>query len=313
VGIIHTGTWEWGTDMATSTPDGDCAANPMTCTSWWFGTLGHPSNWGIGYDGFTHLALAALAGRLTHTVTDSLRLDGVVTDPQMLPAGIRFHDDYTFQFGTTGPPPVGNFHMNVKFTVLGIDEDIYDFGASHVYALQLSGFGDDSALNLLAVISISGWMLEFNVDSPAYPTGGGTNVQIQDSAPPKWSGVYDIIYWWWQLKDKDACGNRLGVSHLVFAGDAPVDGDYDKMDPSDPDAHPTPVVTVIEPDHGGVAGGDRVVIQGSGFGDGATVTFNGSSATGVDVQSQYRIECDAPAHAAGATTVVVTNVDGFHS
>lgn len=52
------------------------------------------------------------------------------------------------------------------------------------------------------------------------------------------------------------------------------------------------------------------VISGIGFGDGATVTFGGSSAISVVVVDQYTITCVTPAHAAGAVNVVVTNADG---
>ncbi|HXI27837.1 MAG TPA: IPT/TIG domain-containing protein, partial [Vicinamibacterales bacterium] len=53
-----------------------------------------------------------------------------------------------------------------------------------------------------------------------------------------------------------------------------------------------------------------VTLTGSGFGDGATVTFGGSAATNVVVVDQTTITCTPPAHADGFATVVVTNPDG---
>lgn len=126
-------------------------------------------------------------------------------------------------------------------------------------------------------------------------------------------GGYELLYWWWTRPDKDACGNDQ-TSHYKLEPDGVDPGDgYEKLDPEDSDAHPTPVITSVEPNHGPTAGGNVVAIIGSGFGDGAGVTFGGVAATGVSVVSQYRIECDPPAHAAGDTSVVVTNVDGVHS
>lgn len=73
--------------------------------------------------------------------------------------------------------------------------------------------------------------------------------------------------------------------------------------------HPAPFVDNVEPSSGSVDGGDEVVVHGTGFRDGATVTFGGSSATGVSVQSSTTINCTTPAHAAGPVDVVVTNDD----
>src|SRR5262245_4447265 len=53
-----------------------------------------------------------------------------------------------------------------------------------------------------------------------------------------------------------------------------------------------------------------ITIRGSGFGDGATVTFDGVAATGVVVVDQTAITCTPPVHADGFVPVVVTNLDG---
>lgn len=71
----------------------------------------------------------------------------------------------------------------------------------------------------------------------------------------------------------------------------------------------TPVITAIYPATGGTAGGDDVVIIGSGFVANATVTIGGDAATSISVVNATTITCTTPAHAGGAEDVVVTNPD----
>jgi hypothetical protein len=321
VPIIHTGNWEWRSGLADATPSGDCASSPMTCVSFWFGNVLDAFSWGFGYDGFSHLSLSEHAGSLSFTVPQSLLLDGVFTDSQDLPAGFRVRDDYHYALGTSGPPASGNFHLNMQFTALGIDEDIFDFGIPHVYDREFSGLGDDADINLLIFLSISGWEFVFTADSPAYPTGSGTNFRLTGSAPPKFYGVFDIIYYWWKLPEMTACGEKNTRSadgqHLIYAGDQPptpdgVFGEYEHFDPDDPvDGYPQPVILNLAPDHG--RAGTEIVIRGEGFGDGATVQFDGVDADSVVVVSQFEIHAVAPAHANGFSTVAVINTDGVSS
>jgi hypothetical protein len=51
----------------------------------------------------------------------------------------------------------------------------------------------------------------------------------------------------------------------------------------------------------------RATITGSGFQNGATVTFGGTPATNVIVVSSTSITCDIPAHASGQVVITVTN------
>jgi hypothetical protein len=66
-------------------------------------------------------------------------------------------------------------------------------------------------------------------------------------------------------------------------------------------------VSGISPTSGTTAGGTPVTITGTGFLAGATVSLGGTAATGVTVVSSTSITATAPAHAAGAVNVVVTN------
>ena len=73
---------------------------------------------------------------------------------------------------------------------------------------------------------------------------------------------------------------------------------------------PAPTVTSCSPNNGTTAGGTSVTITGTNFFSGTiTVTFGGSSATGVSFVNSTTITCTTPAHAAGAVNVVVTNPD----
>ncbi len=72
---------------------------------------------------------------------------------------------------------------------------------------------------------------------------------------------------------------------------------------------PPPAVTSISPLAGPVAGGTAVTIRGSNFQDGATVTFDGTAATGVIFVSSDTITATTPAHPAGTVNVIVTNSD----
>lgn len=70
-----------------------------------------------------------------------------------------------------------------------------------------------------------------------------------------------------------------------------------------------PVVTSVSPGTGHAGGGTSVTITGTGFENGATVTFGGTAATSVDVVSATTITATTPAHASGVVSVVVTNPD----
>ena len=74
-------------------------------------------------------------------------------------------------------------------------------------------------------------------------------------------------------------------------------------------ANSAPTVTSISPNSGTINGGTAVTIRGTGFLAGATVKLGGTSATGVSVVNSTTIAATTPAHAAGATSVVVTNTD----
>ena len=72
---------------------------------------------------------------------------------------------------------------------------------------------------------------------------------------------------------------------------------------------PAPTVSAITPAFGPAAGGTSVTITGANFVATPTVTFGGTSATGVVRVSATLLTATTPAHATGLVNVVVTNPD----
>ncbi len=73
---------------------------------------------------------------------------------------------------------------------------------------------------------------------------------------------------------------------------------------------PPLAISSISPNSGLVAGGTPVTVTGSGFQSGATLSFGGLPANGVNVTSSTQIQAATPAHAAGTVDVQVTNPNG---
>jgi len=76
---------------------------------------------------------------------------------------------------------------------------------------------------------------------------------------------------------------------------------------------PPPTLSSITPQSGSIAGGTSVTLGGQNFLNGATVTFDGSAATGVQVVDSSTIMALTPPHGPGESNVTVTNPDGQSS
>jgi hypothetical protein len=76
-----------------------------------------------------------------------------------------------------------------------------------------------------------------------------------------------------------------------------------------PLTYPAPTLSSITPASGSAAGGTGVLLAGTGFLDGATVTI-GTDATGVSAESPLQINATTAATPAGVVDVTVTNPDG---
>jgi hypothetical protein len=72
---------------------------------------------------------------------------------------------------------------------------------------------------------------------------------------------------------------------------------------------PAPTVSGVSPNSGPTGGGTTVTLTGTNFVSGATVTFGGTAATIMSLNSTT-ITVNTPAHTAGTVNVVVTNPDG---
>lgn len=71
-----------------------------------------------------------------------------------------------------------------------------------------------------------------------------------------------------------------------------------------------PVVSVVDPASGGVAGGDPVALTGTGFTGATAVAFGTLPATDFTVDSDTSITATSPAANAGVVDVTVTTPEG---
>lgn len=72
-----------------------------------------------------------------------------------------------------------------------------------------------------------------------------------------------------------------------------------------------PAPSAVEPPSGPTAGGTTVVVVGTDFVDGATVTFDGVPGVGCVFVSSTALQCVTPPGDPGPANVVVTNPDGY--
>ena len=72
-----------------------------------------------------------------------------------------------------------------------------------------------------------------------------------------------------------------------------------------------PKVTSVSPVTGSQSGGTSVVITGTNFKTGASLTFDGAAASSVVVENANRITATTPAHFPATVDVCVTNSDGY--
>jgi hypothetical protein len=102
---------------------------------------------------------------------------------------------------------------------------------------------------------------------------------------------------------------RLAVSVAVSVT-AILLGCADRGDtPAEP-ASPPLVVLTVSPEIGSLGGGTAVGLRGYGFKPGMTVTFDGTPAKSVTLNSSILLVAIAPPHAVGAVDIVVASPDG---
>lgn len=136
-----------------------------------------------------------------------------------------------------------------------------------------------------------------NFSDRAVVTFGGTTLQrlrrvderaLTGTSPPGPVGAADV-----RVENADGQSDAL-VNGWAWGSSAP----------------PTFSVARVTPEIGPVGGMTRVTVIGSGFESGATVTFGGQPATGVQVVGGATISCVTPAGMIGPVEVVVTQGGG---
>jgi plastocyanin len=73
---------------------------------------------------------------------------------------------------------------------------------------------------------------------------------------------------------------------------------------------PAPTIATFVPTSGPSAGGTGVVITGTGFGAGTTVSFGGIAATSVTINSSTQLTAIVPSHSIGPVNITVRNAEG---
>lgn len=142
----------------------------------------------------------------------------------------------------------------------------------------------------------------------ALPTAFNIGLDRQVGVGFKLTGNYSILAYWWLVPDVSPCGDKQ-TGALQLASEQPGD-EWQRLDPDDPDAAPTPVIDEVTPSHGPVAGGTEITLTGSGFGMDCDVQVDGVSCTDITYDSQYQVRATVPPHVAGNATVVLINADG---
>jgi large repetitive protein len=116
-----------------------------------------------------------------------------------------------------------------------------------------------------------------------------TSTQIDAVTPPHVAGKVDV----------EVCNPDSGMAKKA-AG-------FEYVESQTTVIPPTPLLlATVNPSTGPISGGTTVVLTGTGFAAGATVTFGGAPATGVKVTSM-QIEAVTPPHEAGKVDVEVRN------
>ena len=182
-----------------------------------------------------------------------------------------------------------------------------------------SGFGfAPTALFGAHINTISG-----GDDTRSMTIGGGIGATARSCVGAMMAGAGGSVQvsYWQELDEIGATYDSAAVLiALMDVVSFDADGWTHKMDDADAVAAlgwmlaiktlPAHTVTSSTPNSGSTAGGTSITnLAGTGFVATPTVTYGGTSATGVGFTSATQLTCTTPAHAAGQVNVVVTNPD----
>jgi hypothetical protein len=215
--------------------------------------------------------------------------------------GTGFTAGSTVSFGGT-PAPTVTVNSATSITVV---TPPHAAGAVDVTVTTPGGTSAPGAFTFIAAPVIS------SLSPTSGPVAGGTVVTITGTG---FTGATGVTF-----------GGTQGTSFSVDSdtqitvstpGGAAGDVDVVVQSPNGDSAAstfmyvPAPTVSSLTPTTGPTAGGTTVTITGSGFTAGSTVSFGGTPAASVTVDSDTSITATTPAHAAGAVDVTVTTAGG---
>jgi parallel beta-helix repeat protein len=151
--------------------------------------------------------------------------------------------------------------------------------------------------------------------NPTYgPSSGGTSVVItgsdlSEASAVKFGETPAASY----VVDSDTQITAVTPAHPAGVADVIVTtpgGDSENTNADNFTFVAAPTVANLNPNRGSTAGGNTVIITGSGFSFVLSVTFGGTPAASFFVNSPTQITATAPAHASGAVDIIVTTVGG---
>jgi large repetitive protein len=157
----------------------------------------------------------------------------------------------------------------------------------------------------------TGDVINYSVSVTGYAASGSLvfNIRNGDSATTITNPVSDTFtgdgtrpYTYTVLGGETSIGLRIGKS-------ATPSGTF-SVTATCTAATPPPVVNALSPTAGPTAGGNTVVLTGSGFTGATAVSFGANAATAVTVSSDTQITATAPSGSAGTTNVTVTTGGG---
>lgn len=199
------------------------------------------------------------------------------------------------------------------------DETAGDGVVTFVQSKRLGGHDgrlrSDQHAQFVFVFAIAGFSPDDGQEYKAAPTVLAEGVRAYtDAAVPGTFAEVPVIW------ERAARGKEFNTTVVVDGGKAwcAEDGDCygnvacgaDGCDAATPPPVSTPAISGVEPATGPAAGGTPIVLTGTDFLNGATVTIGGVAARNVAFVSATEVRADTPPHKAGLVDVVLRNPDG---
>jgi hypothetical protein len=270
-----------------------------------------------GFDPKRHIVYQAGAGMLN--VSWQMTADGppdrvTVTDPPLGKKAITFN--FAGPLDTSTPVVCAQTGSSWTGSATVTANDIANQGSIMPGGANRLGFfefnGDLSLMAASSVgIDVSGPSASGNYDqleATGFATLGGTLSVTFHNYTPKLGDTYEVL-----LLPGGYTDTFASVRLPSFAG-VRLQVNYDPNDVSITVVAPTtpPTIASVAPDSGSTAGGQPVLLTGTGFRGVQSITFGGVPALDWTINSSTQITAIAPPHAASTTTFVkVTTAAGF--